>query len=135
MATHSGRNASVKLGTALIAGIGKWDLDTGRKEIDTTAFGSTWEKSDVGMGKWTGKFSGHSDLTDVQQTALWTYFKEGTLITDIRFYETATQYWAPDTVTDPDAGGRITALKIGQSKDGVASLDITISGSGPVELY
>jgi predicted secreted protein len=136
MAAISGRKASIKLATSLVAGLGKWDLTLSRKEIDTTEFGDDWEKSEVGMANWKATFSGHLDLDDAQQETLRGYFDSGDLIQDVRFYlnNDTGKYYAPDTVTDPDAGGRLTQLKIGHSKDGVASAEFSISGSGPITL-
>jgi hypothetical protein len=135
MAAMSGRKASIKLATSLVAGIGKWEVNLTRKEIDTTEFGDEWAENEVGMAEWKGSFSGHLDLDDAQQAALWSYFKNGNLIQDIRFYVDDTRYYAPNTATDPNAGARLTGLKLGQSKDGVAAADFSFSGSGPLEQY
>ncbi len=128
----SGRFASVKLGTDTIRGLGKWDLDITSKEVDDTEFGSGWESTNVGMLGWKATFSGHVNATDAQQAALVTYLESGALIQDVRFYVNDTIYYSPDLATDADAGGRISSYKVAQSKDGVATLDITLAGSGPI---
>lgn len=129
----SGRFASVKLGTNTIRGIGKWDLDISAKENDDTEFGSGWESTNLGMLSWKASFSGHINATDAQQAELVTYLLSGDLIQDLRLYVNDTIYYAPDLATDPDAGGRISSYKVAQSKDGIATLDLQIAGSGPIK--
>ena len=133
MATYNGREASVKIGTYTVAELGTWSLSMTADEIDTTAFGSTWAKSDVGFKKWSITFSGFWDPTDTNgQKVIEDAFQSGNLIDDIKLYIDNTSYWVPDTTTDSNAGGRVTNYSVGQSKAGVATIDITISGSGPI---
>lgn len=133
MATKSGRNASIKVGTYTVAEQGTWTLTMTRDEIDTTAFGSTWGKSDVGFGRWTMTFSGFADPTDTNgQVVLETGFINGTLLTTVYLYIDSTSYWTPDLTTDSDAGGRVTNYAITQDKANVATVSFTMSGSGPV---
>lgn len=133
MATKNGRNASVKKGTYTVAEMASWDLDLSNAEIDTTAFGSTWGKSDVGFRKWTLTVSGFYDPTDTNgQKALETAWAGGSLVNDVKAYVDNTSYWVPDVTTDSAAGGRVTAYRLGQTKDGVASVNFTLSGSGPI---
>lgn len=133
MSTKNGRNASVKKGTYTVAELASWDLDLSNDEIDTSAFGDTWGKSDVGQRKWSASVSGFYDPTDTNgQTAIETAWADGSLINDIKFYVDNTSYWIPDVTTDSDAGGRVTSYALGQAKDGVASINFTLSGSGPI---
>lgn len=135
MATYNGRNASVKKGTYTVAEMASWDLDLSNAEIDTTVFGSTWGKSDVGMRKWTATIAGFYDPSDTGgQKAIESAWADGSLVNNIKFYVNNTSYWVPDTTTETSAGGRITAYRIGQAKDGVASVNFTISGSGPISF-
>lgn len=144
MATYNGRDARVTVNAsateAIVAEIGNWKIDTSADEIDTTAFGDGWAKSDVGMLKWSGSMSGYFDSTDTTgQGIVETAFLAGTLISDIRFYveysETTSDtviYYHPDTVTDANAGLRVTSFNVGQDKNGVATIDFSFSGSGPI---
>lgn len=133
MATKNGRNSSVKYGTYTVAEMASWDLDLSNAEIDTTVFGSTWGKSDVGMRKWTLTVAGFYDPTDANgQNAMEDKWADGTLVSTIKCYVDNTSYWVPDTTTDSQAGGRVTTYRIGATKDGVASVNFTLSGSGPI---
>jgi len=132
MATLSGRNASVKLGTNLVSERTDWDINPTRDEIDTTVFGSTWGKSDVGMGHWNGNANGFYDPADTYQDQLIDAFYAGTLVTNIRFYVNNTSYWTPDITSASGAGCRITSLPIKHDKGGVASISFAFSGSGPI---
>ena len=133
MPTYSGRNASVKKGTYTIAELGSWSIERTQDEIDTTAFGSTWGKSDVGFQKWSASFTGFFDPTDTNgQVAMESAMNAGTLVNDIKFHFSANSYFTPDVTTDSNAGGRVTSFNVGQDKAGVASLNMTMTGSGPI---
>lgn len=135
MATYSGRNASVKLATNLVQELGEWTLSINLDEIDTTVFGSTWGKSDVGFKKWSCTFSGFYDPSDsTGQGALKTALLAGSLITNLRLYVDSTSYWTPDLTSDSSAGARITSMEIRHDKAGVASLNISMTGSGPATI-
>lgn len=144
MATFSGKDARVTVSAdtteVLVAEIADWKISMSASENDTTVFGDSWGKSDVGMKKWSGSLTGFFDSTDTTgQGILTAAFLSGDLLSDIRFYiyysETSAEtirWYGPDTDTDSNAGVRITGLEIGQSKDGIAPISMTFSGSGPV---
>ena len=133
MSTYNGRDATVKYGTYTVAEMASWSLDLSNEEIDTTAFGSTWGKSDVGMRKWSLSVSGHYDPSDsTGQSAIETAWAGGSLINSIKVYVDNTSYWIPDVTTDSDAGGRVTTYTINQAHNTVASISLTLSGSGPI---
>ena len=133
MATKNGRNATVKYGTYTVAELASWSLDLSNDEIDTTAFGSTWKKSDVGMRGWSLSVSGHWDPTDTNgQKAIETAWAGGSLINSIKLYVDNTSYWVPDVTTDSAAGGRVTSYAVNQAHEAVAGISFTLSGSGPV---
>ena len=133
MATKSGRYMSIKKGTYTVSEQGHFDIDLVSDEIDTTSFGSTWGKSDVGFKKWTVTISGHYDPTDENgQAELEAAFMDGSLVTDFTIYVDNTSYWEPDLTTDSDAGGRITSYKVSGDKAGVGSISMVLSGSGPL---
>ncbi len=141
MPTLNGREARVTVNAdtteALVLEIGNWNIDMSADEIDTTAFGDGWGKSDVGMLKWSGSMSGFFDPTDsTGQDVLEAAFLAGTLLTDIRFYS----QWSDQTGESlvyhtPGTGGglRVTAMKVSQDKAGVANLELSFTGSGPVQ--
>jgi len=133
MTTKNGRNATVKYGTYTIAELASWSLDLSNDEIDTSAFGSTWKKSDVGMRGWSLSVSGHWDPTDsTGQSMIEAAWAAGSLINTIKMYVDSTSYWIPDVTTDSDAGGRVTSYAVNQAHDAVAGISFTLSGSGPI---
>lgn len=133
MSTKSGRYHTIKKGTYTVSELGSFRLAMNTPEIDTSSFGSTWSKSDVGMKKWTLSISGFCDPTDTNgQAALEAAYMDGSLVNDLKVYVDNTSYWVPDVTTDSDAGGRITSYEIGGDKAGVASLSMTLTGSGPI---
>lgn len=133
MATYNGREASVKILTYTVAELASWDLDLSNAEIDTGVFGTTWGKSDVGGRKWNVTVAGFYDPTDTTgQKAIEDAWAGGTLVSTIRLYVDNTSYWVPDTTTVTGSGGRVTAYRIGQSFQGVASINFTLSGSGAI---
>jgi hypothetical protein len=116
-----------------VAEFASWDLDLSNDEIDTTAFGSTWKKSDVGMRGWSLSVAGHYDPSNTNgQRALEAAWASGNLVNDIKLYVDNTSYWIPDVTTDSDAGGRVTTFTLAQAHDAVASISMTLSGSGPI---
>ena len=135
MPTMSGRNASVKLGSAVIVGMGTWTIPITLDEIDATSFGSTWKKTDVGFSGWTASFNGFYDTADTTgQGALKTAAIAGTLLTDLRFYVDSTSYWCPDLTTDSAAGCRITSLEMTFDKADVGRISYSVAGTGPLTL-
>lgn len=133
MATYNGRNATVKKGAVTVAEFASWSLDLSNDEIDTTAFGSTWKKSDVGMRGWSLSIEGHYDPSDTTgQGAIEAAWAAGSLLNDIKVYVNAASYWIPDVTSDSDAGGRVTSYALNQAHDSVASISLVISGSGPI---
>jgi len=144
MPTYNGREAMVTVNAstaeAIVTEMSNWDLSINVEEIDTTAFGDGWGKSDVGMKKWSGSFSGFFDPKDATGQAIIKAARDsGDLLPDIRFYvqysETSGDeiiYFTPDVAADANAGARITSMAIKQDKSGVASLSVSFTGSGPI---
>jgi predicted secreted protein len=113
--------------------LASWALDLSNDEIDTTAFGSTWKKSDVGMRGWSLSVEGNYDPSDTNgQGDIEAAWAGGTLINDIKLFVDSTSYWIPDVTTDSDAGGRVTAYAVNQAHDNVAKISFTLAGSGPI---
>lgn len=133
MATYNGRNASVKKGTYTVAEFVSWSLKLGNDEIDTSAFGSTWKKTDVGQRGWSLSVEGHYDPSDTDgQKALETAWANGSLVNDVKLYVDNTSYWVPDVTTDASAGGRVTDYECSMENKGVGKMSMTLSGSGPI---
>jgi hypothetical protein len=145
MGTYSGRNGRITLGAPgaehIIAEMGNWTCNRSADEIDTTAFGDGWGKSDVGMKKWQGSMQGNYDPTDADgQAQVEAAYDAGSLLQDIRFYVKYSAvpgeqviYFTPDTDSDPNAGMRVTSLEATVDKADVGKISIQLSGSGPVK--
>jgi len=142
MATFNGRKARITVNSqtdeAIISEMSDWSINRKAAEIDTTAFGDGWSKSDVGMLSYSGSFKGSFDPTDTAgQGVLKTAFEDGTLVNDIRFYfEHSTATDATVRCMSPDfgdsSGVRITSMDVSSDKNGVSQLSVSFSGSGPV---
>lgn len=145
MATYNGRNARVTVGAtnALVTELNTWSMDRSADEIDTTTFEDGWKKSDVGMKGFSASLSGYLDPEDATgQNILEAAYESGALVSDLRFYVKHTTtpgekniYYAPDTASNPKAGMRVTAFNTGQTHNGVATLSMSLSGSGPVKKF
>jgi len=145
MATYNGRYARVTVSAdtteVLVSEIGNWTLDLSADEIDTTAFGNDWGKSDVAMKKYTGTLTGFYDPKDTTgQGVIEAAFESGALIADLQIYLAYSEvegedliFWEPDSATDANAGARITSQKFGQDKAGVGTYSVTFVGSGPIK--
>jgi predicted secreted protein len=108
-------------------------LDLSNDEIDTTAFGSTWKKSDVGMRGWSLSIEGHYDPSDTTgQGLVEAAWAAGSLMSTVRVYVDSASYWIPDVTTDSLAGGRVTSYAINSAHDAVAGISMTLAGSGPI---
>ena len=134
MTTYNGRNALITVDSDTVAEMASWSLDLSNDEIDTTAFGSTWKKSDVGMRGWSLSISGHYDPSNtLGQGIIEAAWAAGSLLSSVRAYVNAASYWTPDWTTDvTNAGGRVTSYAVSQSHDAVAGISFTLSGSGPI---
>jgi len=134
MTTYNGRNALITVDSDTVAEMASWSLDLSNDEIDTTAFGSTWKKSDVGMRGWSLSISGHYDPSNtLGQGIIEAAWAAGSLLSSVRAYVNASHYWTPDWTTDvTNAGGRVTSYALNQAHDAVAGISFTLSGSGPI---
>ena len=136
MATYSGRNATVRIGSTAVVGIGSWNMEgVTIDQIDTTAFGSVWKTFEAGMsdgGQIT--FDGYFDPTDTAgQTYLMTANNDGTQITggttSIRFYYSAGSYYTPCT-SNPVSYVLITNYSIKADKSDICRVSFTAKVSG-----
>ena len=133
MSTYNGRDAKIMLDAVTIAELASWSLDLSNDEIDTTCFGTTWKKSDVGMRGWSAAITGHYDPSNATgQGVIEAAWADGSLITTLRLYVDTLSYWVPDITTDASGGGRVTNYSIATAHDTVADINFTVSGSGPI---
>lgn len=129
-----GRYASVKIGSSLVANLGRWNIDITMESIDVSAFGSTWGQFLPGQQSWKGTFEGNYDPADVAgQKAIETLALAAGAMSTIKFFVDNTHYWTPDTGADASAAGYITGWTIQHDKAGVATLTANIVGYGPLK--
>lgn len=128
-----GRYARVKLGTVTILNLASWDLNMATDELDASVFGTGWGATMPGMQKWTVAVAGLYDPSDVTgQNVVESAKRNGTKLTNIRFYVDETSYFVPDVTEDSDAGAYITGYTIKQDKSGLAQLTFNVVGVGPL---
>lgn len=134
MATYLGANSSVKIGDTIVAALSEWTLDITSDAIKQGVFGSTWGKAHgTGETNWNGSFSGMLDISDTDgQEVLMNAVVSGTLIDDLRLYVDDTTYWAPDTVTDSEAGCYITSYNSTATHGDIIKVSVSFEGTGPV---
>jgi hypothetical protein len=136
MATYSGRDSAVKLGTYTIVGQGTWNMEgVTIDQIDTSCFGTTWKSFEAGMsdgGQIT--FSGYYDMSDATgQTVLIAANQAGTHVTNLRFYVNNTSYYMADQTT-VSSFILITNYSIKTDKSDIARVDFTAKVSGKMSL-
>lgn len=126
MAVISGTQGSVVYGgTAgtIIGNLKTWSLDIAAGELDASAFGSTWRRTDSGIKEWSGSAEGNYDDTDTYQTSLWTALTGGTKVVMLFAVGTADYFLG-------------TAVILGhspsQSFDGLGAAGYSFKGDGPL---
>jgi len=88
MATLSGTNASVKLGTDLVADMANWSIDDTKDALTAPIFGDTMNKvHGMGTRNVSGSVSGYINVSDsTGQELLKAAYDAGTAIDDFRLY-------------------------------------------------
>jgi predicted secreted protein len=133
MATYSGQDGHVKIGTYEVAEMASWNLTISANEIAINVFGTSWTKTEQGIKSWSCSLDGFYDLSDTNgQVAIKNAFWNNTLLTTVRLYVNDTSYWTPDLTTDSSAGARVTNYSPTQTADNVAQVSISLAGSGPI---
>jgi hypothetical protein len=121
MARHSGKNAIVKNGTAVIDGLVNFDIEETISDIDLTAAGDSWQSHDTGIPGWTMSFSLKLDHDAAANQTL----RAGDTITFQGYTEgdaTGKTYWS----------GTATVLshKQGAAFEGEATREYSCKGKG-----
>jgi hypothetical protein len=79
MATISGNDGIIKVGTSAVAEVQNWDITETAATIRDTAMGDTWETRKTGLKSWTGNITCHLDDTDTSGQEALTVGAEVTL--------------------------------------------------------
>jgi hypothetical protein len=141
MAVKVGKNASVKIGTSVVAEMGTWSLDGITNELlDATAFGDEYKEYALGVGDWGGiSFNGSFDMTDTNgQLLLDSAHKNKTVLNTIRFYIDNTSYYTPNITTAggglASAGVLMQTIAISFDKSGIGTISFSAKCTGPMIL-
>ena len=95
MSTLSGTNASVKLGTVIVADMASWTLNDGRDALKAPIFGDSFNKvHGMGTRNVGGSVSGFLNVSDsTGQELLLAAYEDGTALTNFRLYIDAAVYF------------------------------------------
>ena len=133
MAVTLSKNGKVTLGADEVLEMASWNLTVNDEIVEANVFGNDWKRvAGVVTMSWTASIEGWYDPTDTEQLSLQSEVLSGGLITNLRLYEDATNYWTPDTGTDAAAGCYVTTYTLTVDRSGVNSISLTVEGTGPV---
>jgi len=135
MSTFSGTDATVKLGTDLIAEMASWTLERTREGLRAPVFGDVNSKvHGVASKIWNGTIEGFLDISDsTGQDVIEAAYENGTKLTNLRLYIDDTSYYAPDTDTDANAGVYITSFSTGAAQDEIIPISFSYEGTGALK--
>lgn len=125
MATKSGINGKVVIGSADVGQLKDWKLSMSKNMIDISAFGNTWKQQTPSLGEWSATSSGHwiVDTDTNGQTALQTAFINGTSVT-LKLYIDGTHYYSGTAF--------ISKMDVEDIIDNVATVSFEFAGSGTI---
>ena len=135
MAHKAGRDASFKVGSNTVENVISWSLEITNDPITENTMGSNgWTQTfGVSTTSWTATVDLIYDPTDTNgQMTIYDAVVSGTKLTNLNFYEDATNYYTSNTGLDADAGAYITGFPITTNAGDVARVSINIQGSGPL---
>ena len=125
MATHTGSEGTVKVGTDTVGELRSFSLETTGDTIETSNMGTTARTYKAGLTAWSGTASLFWDETDAGQLAL----VLGTSVT-IKVYpegaSTGDKYYSGSAI--------ITAKSVSASFDGLVESSISFQGTGALSF-
>ena len=121
MATHTGSEGTIKIGSDTLGELRSFTLETTAETIEDTSMGDTSRTYKVGLKSFTGSASVFFDETDTAQTAL----VAGAEITLNVYPEGAS---SGDTYYTGSA--IVTGRTINSSFDGMVEMEISFQGTG-----
>ena len=122
MATFSGSDGVIRIGTAVMAEVRSWSVDQTSDTNDDTVMGDSWRTHKASLKSWTGSADVLFDDTDTAgqvacvlgATITVSFMMEGNSTGDHRLYGSAT----------------ITNKTVNASYDGLVESSITFQGTG-----
>lgn len=125
MATHTGSEGTIKVGTTVVGELRSYSLDQTADTIEDTSMGDTTRTYKTALKAWSGSASLFFDETDAGQTAL----AIGTSVALKVYPEGASsgdKYYYGDAI--------ITGSNISASFDGMVEAEVTFTGTGALTL-
>ena len=125
MATHTGSEGTIKVGTTVVGELRSYTLDQTADTIEDSSMGDTTRTYKAGLKAWSGSASLFFDETDAGQLLL----VLGTSVA-IKVYpegsSTGDKYYSGDAF--------ITGSNISASFDGMVEAEVTFTGTGALAL-
>jgi predicted secreted protein len=125
MATHTGSEGTIKVGTTTVGELRSYTLDQSADTIEDSSMGDTTRTYKAGLKAWSGSASLFFDETDAGQILL----VIGTSVA-LKVYpegaSTGDKYYSGDAF--------ITGSNISASFDGMVEAEITFTGTGALAL-
>lgn len=122
MATHHGKDGTVKIGNNTMAEVTDFNYEESAEVVDDTAMGDTWATHLVGQFSWTASITCHWDETDTNGQEACTI---GSSVT-VKLY--------PEGGDSGDhyvsGTGTITRVGVSASMKGVVGRTIQVQGNG-----
>ena len=131
-ATNLGKNAKIAIGTNKVARMTSFSLSVNQDSADISEFGTGWAEHCGTIQNWNASMDGFLYLDDTYQFNLHSIALSGGTISDLRFYENATDYWTSDTATVSASNATIESYSWNADVSGVVSFSMGVKGSGPV---
>lgn len=119
----AGKAGKVMIGTANVAEIKNWSLDTSVDMLDDTVLGDSWKTFIAGLAEWSASAEGVFAVdTDTNgQTALQTAYLAGTSVT-LKLYVSANKFYSGTAY--------ISNMSIEDTVEDIVTVSFEFQGSG-----
>jgi len=125
MATHTGSEGVLKIGSDTVGEVRSYTIEETVETIEDTSLGDTARTYKVGLSSFTGSMEVFFDETDTAQTAIKTAIDGQSTVTFEVYYEgegSGNKYFTGTAI--------VTSLSVNGSFDGMVEASISLQGSG-----
>ena len=124
MATHSGSEGKVFIGSNQVAEVKSWSLEIKSDTTDASIIGTEWRKNQATIKSWNASFDGFWDETDTDgQGAL----VAGATVT-LNLYpegdDSGDTYWSGDAIVE--------SVSYSGAFDGIVEASFSVTGNGAI---
>jgi predicted secreted protein len=124
MATHSGSEGKVFIGSNQVAEVKSWSLEIKTDTTDASIIGTDWRKNQATIKSWSASFEGFWDETDTQgQGSL----VAGTTVT-LNLYpegnDSGDTFWSGDAIVE--------SVSYSGAFDGIVEASFSVTGNGAI---